>query len=222
MPHLSIKGAFLVLYWPTWGVRHIHALSEQGPLLTRFLPKNLKLIGYARSKLSPEDLHEKIRGYLKGDDKTKDEFLSRVTYVPGSYDGDEGFQVTYASQQRYQGPAVVLGSDCLHEQSVCPSNHACVRSVMYALAELRGVGPECCRVWRRSWKRGKRSLRVLLWEDSSTLHFHHQSTLRCASSSEADPCSASTWPDADLLTVQHYTIRPWPTPDIFIKSKGRW
>ncbi|CAK0786708.1 Glucose-6-phosphate 1-dehydrogenase, cytoplasmic isoform [Coccomyxa viridis] len=57
-----------------------------------FLPKNLKLIGYARSKLSNSDLHEKIKGYLKGDDKTKQEFLDRITYVQGQYDGDEGFQ----------------------------------------------------------------------------------------------------------------------------------
>ena len=60
----------------------------------RFLPKNLKLVGYARSKLSNDDLHKKIRDYLKGDDKTKEEFLSRVSYVQGSYDGDEGFQVS--------------------------------------------------------------------------------------------------------------------------------
>jgi len=60
----------------------------------RFLPKNLKLVGYARSKLSNDDLHKKIRDYLKGDDKIKDEFLSRVSYVQGSYDGDEGFQVS--------------------------------------------------------------------------------------------------------------------------------
>lgn len=62
-------------------------------LAHRFLPKNLKLVGYARSKLSDSDLHNKIKDYLKGDDKTKEEFLSRISYVPGAYDGDEGFQV---------------------------------------------------------------------------------------------------------------------------------
>ena len=62
-------------------------------LAHRFLPKNLKLIGYARSKLTDSDLHNKVKDYLKGDDKTKDEFLSRISYVPGAYDGDEGFQV---------------------------------------------------------------------------------------------------------------------------------
>lgn len=62
-------------------------------LAHRFLPKNLKLIGYARSKLTDSDLHNKVKDYLKGDDRTKDEFLSRISYVPGAYDGDEGFQV---------------------------------------------------------------------------------------------------------------------------------
>ncbi len=76
--------------------------------VNRFLPKNLKLIGYARSKLSNEDLHGKIKDYLKGDDKTKDEFLSRVSYVPGSYDGDEGFQVPNCTLQKLLGTAVAL------------------------------------------------------------------------------------------------------------------
>ena len=68
----------------------------------RFLPKNLKLIGYARSKLSNSDLHEKIKGYLKGDDKTKEEFLARISYVQGLYDGDEGFQVEDVSYRKLQ------------------------------------------------------------------------------------------------------------------------
>ena len=66
----------------------------------RFLPKNIKLIGYARSKLSNSDLHEKIKCYLKGDDKTKEEFLDRITYVQGLYDGDEGFQVEDVSYRK--------------------------------------------------------------------------------------------------------------------------
>ena len=82
------------MYCYDWELWHAEKCLEWPLLVNRFLPKNLKLIGYARSKLSDEDLHEKIKGYLKGDDKLKDEFLSRVSYVPGSYDGDEGFQVS--------------------------------------------------------------------------------------------------------------------------------
>ena len=61
-------------------------------LARRFLPKDLQIIGYARSKLTNESLREKLQGHLKGEGAT--DFLSRVTYIPGSYDGDEGFQVT--------------------------------------------------------------------------------------------------------------------------------
>ena len=58
----------------------------------RFLPKDLQIIGYARSKLTAEDLREKLKGYLKGEDDLIGEFLGRVTYISGVYDGDEGFQ----------------------------------------------------------------------------------------------------------------------------------
>lgn len=61
----------------------------------RFLPKDLRIIGYARSKLSDQDLKEKVKGYLKGTDAEVNEFLSRISYIPGSYDGDEGFQVSF-------------------------------------------------------------------------------------------------------------------------------
>ncbi len=59
----------------------------------RFLPKNLQIIGYARSKLTDNDLKEKITGYLKGDEGKIKEFLDRISYIAGSYDDDAGFQV---------------------------------------------------------------------------------------------------------------------------------
>ena len=61
--------------------------------MRRFLPKDLQILGYARSKLTNESLREKLKGYLKGGEVT--EFLERVTYIPGSYDGDEGFQACW-------------------------------------------------------------------------------------------------------------------------------
>lgn len=71
-------------------------------LSCRFLPKNLKIIGYARSKLSDDDLKEKIKGYLKGEEAQVKEFLDRIHYIPGSYDGDEGFQVCHRSTHSYR------------------------------------------------------------------------------------------------------------------------
>ncbi len=77
----------------------------------RFLPKDLRIIGYARSKLTDQDLKEKVKGYLKGTDAEVKEFLSRISYIPGSYDGDEGFQVSlYEHAQRVLDNAVQLCS----------------------------------------------------------------------------------------------------------------
>lgn len=53
-----------------------------------FLPENLDVIGYARSKLSDEDLRTKLRGFLKADDAVIDKFMAKCTYVAGAYDGD--------------------------------------------------------------------------------------------------------------------------------------
>ncbi|KAG0554318.1 hypothetical protein M758_12G084600 [Ceratodon purpureus] len=72
----------------------IFNLYKQG-----FLPDELHIFGYARSKLSNEELHEKLRGYLKTDrtDPSKGpedaikQFFNKVTYIQGAYDEDEGY-----------------------------------------------------------------------------------------------------------------------------------
>ncbi len=53
------------------------------------LPKDLYIIGYARSKLNVKDLRTKAEEYLKVEDSDKDkfkDFWAINTYVPGSYD----------------------------------------------------------------------------------------------------------------------------------------
>lgn len=62
------------------------------PPACRFLPQKISIIGYARSKLSDEDLREKIRPQLKADKEIVDEFLDLLTYISGPYDAPEGFQ----------------------------------------------------------------------------------------------------------------------------------
>ncbi|KAK9476417.1 glucose-6-phosphate dehydrogenase [Lipomyces japonicus] len=61
------------------------------------LPKNVKIVGYARSKIEEDDYKKRISAYIKVlDDKVKkqlEEFLSFNTYVSGQYDKDESFQV---------------------------------------------------------------------------------------------------------------------------------
>ncbi len=58
----------------------------------RFLPENLSILGYARSKLSKKDLQEKVKPNLKGDDDKINEFLDKLDYEAGPYDKPEGYQ----------------------------------------------------------------------------------------------------------------------------------
>ncbi|XP_020111678.1 glucose-6-phosphate 1-dehydrogenase, cytoplasmic isoform-like [Ananas comosus] len=61
-------------------------------------PNEVHIFGYARSKLSDDDLRERIRGYLslgKGGSSEHAEdlskFLQLIKYVSGSYDSEDGF-----------------------------------------------------------------------------------------------------------------------------------
>ncbi|KAK9449025.1 glucose-6-phosphate dehydrogenase [Limtongia smithiae] len=60
------------------------------------LPSNIRIVGYARTHMSPEEYHSRISGYIKTpDDATKDllaKFLALTTYVCGKYDVDADFQ----------------------------------------------------------------------------------------------------------------------------------
>ncbi|CAN7128299.1 unnamed protein product [Brassica rapa subsp. narinosa] len=57
-------------------------------------PDEVHIFGYARTKLSDEELRDRIRGYLV-DQKNADalsKFLQLIKYVSGPYDSEEGFQ----------------------------------------------------------------------------------------------------------------------------------
>mmetsp|Transcript_772 Transcript_772/g.2008 ORF Transcript_772/g.2008 Transcript_772/m.2008 type:complete len:560 (+) Transcript_772:85-1764(+) len=60
-----------------------------------FLPKETWVVGYARSKMSAEDLHKRFRDNLKVNDEEERakvaEFLSICKYVYGPYDEEEGY-----------------------------------------------------------------------------------------------------------------------------------
>ncbi len=59
------------------------------------MPKNLGIIGYARSKLKVEDLRATIAKHLKGTTNEVSRFLELISYLPGAYDCAEGLQVCY-------------------------------------------------------------------------------------------------------------------------------
>ncbi|CAN0924639.1 Glucose-6-phosphate 1-dehydrogenase, cytoplasmic isoform [Linum grandiflorum] len=62
-----------------------------------FLQSNeVHIFGYARTKISDDDLRNRIRSYLEKDSvKSEDvsKFLQLIKYVSGSYDTEEGFQL---------------------------------------------------------------------------------------------------------------------------------
>ncbi|KMZ58192.1 glucose-6-phosphate dehydrogenase [Zostera marina] len=56
---------------------------------------DVHIFGYARTKITVDDLRDRIRGFLKGkDEKSEDasSFLQLIKYVSGSYDSEDGFQ----------------------------------------------------------------------------------------------------------------------------------
>ncbi|CCF57403.1 hypothetical protein KAFR_0C04120 [Kazachstania africana CBS 2517] len=62
-----------------------------------FLKPNTQIIGYARSKLTKEQLISKFQGFLRKpdgaiDDVKEKEFYNMLTYVSGAYDSDEGYE----------------------------------------------------------------------------------------------------------------------------------
>lgn len=74
-----------------------------------YLSNTTKIFGYARSKLTVEELRERIKGFLKApkeESKAKIEpFLNLISYVSGPYDSPEGFvelnnQITSFEKQR--------------------------------------------------------------------------------------------------------------------------
>ncbi|KAJ6754365.1 GLUCOSE-6-PHOSPHATE 1-DEHYDROGENASE G6PD [Salix purpurea] len=67
----------------------LYHLYRQG-----FLDSNeVHIFGYARTKISDDDLRDRIRGYLGKDAEHVSKFLQLIKYVSGSYDSEDGFQL---------------------------------------------------------------------------------------------------------------------------------
>lgn len=77
-------------------------------LRCRFLPANLSILGYARSKLSKQDLQDKVKPNLKGDSDLIDEFLDVLDYEAGPYDKPDGYKKV--SCDRTLNPACAVGA----------------------------------------------------------------------------------------------------------------
>ena len=61
-----------------------------------FLPKGVKIVGYARTKMDSAEYHKRITSYIKNveDDEAKaklEEFKELSTYISGGYEDDASF-----------------------------------------------------------------------------------------------------------------------------------
>ena len=63
----------------------------------QFLPKDVRIVGYARTKMDHEEYLRRIRSYMKTPTKEieqqLDDFCNLCSYISGQYDKDESFDV---------------------------------------------------------------------------------------------------------------------------------
>ncbi len=91
------------------------------------LPSPVKIIGYARSKLSTEEFHDKFKGNLKTDPEDKDaqskidQFLKLTEYLPGSYTDAAAFQDLENKIQQYEKQQEVAAPQRIYYLALPPS-----------------------------------------------------------------------------------------------------
>ncbi|SGZ48664.1 CIC11C00000003259 [Sungouiella intermedia] len=89
------------------------------------LPATVQIIGYARSKLSTEELRSRIKENLKlKDDRAKekvDGFLELISYISGPYDKPEGYQQLNKAIEEYDSKNKVTESQRLFYLALPPS-----------------------------------------------------------------------------------------------------
>ncbi|KAG7890446.1 hypothetical protein KL908_004283 [Ogataea polymorpha] len=90
-----------------------------------FLSSSTRIIGYARSKLTEEELRTRIKPYFKTPtEKSKaqvEEFLKMVTYISGPYDTPEGYQKLNSTIEEYDAASKVRESHRLFYLALPPS-----------------------------------------------------------------------------------------------------
>ena len=98
-----------------------------------YLHPTCKIVGFARSKLSDEDLHQKIEPNLKrskdeqGEAKVR-EFLKMVSYISGPYDTDEGYEKLRTELETYEKKQGVKNPHRLFYLALPPSAFVTVAS----------------------------------------------------------------------------------------------
>ncbi|KAG6790035.1 hypothetical protein POTOM_006178 [Populus tomentosa] len=108
----------------------LYHLYRQG-----FLHSNeVHIFGYARTKISDDELRDRIRGYLGKEAEVVSKFLQLIKYVSGSYDTEDGFQL--------------LDKEVLQHEVSKNSAEGSSRRLFY-LALPPSVYPTVCRMIRK-------------------------------------------------------------------------
>ncbi|WVO21590.1 glucose-6-phosphate dehydrogenase [Cryptococcus decagattii] len=76
----------------------LYALFAQG-----FLPKDVHIVGYARTKMDKDEFHKRQVQYIKGDQEKIKQFQELSSYVSGLYDQDDGYQELLKHVEELEG-----------------------------------------------------------------------------------------------------------------------
>lgn len=89
------------------------------------LPPTVNIIGYARSKLTTDELKQRIKEHLKlNDEKAKSKvegFLLLISYISGPYDTPEGYEALTSAIEQYDAKNGVTKSERLFYLALPPS-----------------------------------------------------------------------------------------------------
>ncbi|AMD19456.1 HBR555Wp [Eremothecium sinecaudum] len=88
------------------------------------LDPSTKIIGYARSELTVDDLRKKVEPNCKvneGDDEKLKEFLQMISYVHGPYDKDEGYKKLAAEIEQFEKERSIKNPNRLFYLALPPS-----------------------------------------------------------------------------------------------------
>jgi len=73
----------------------------------QFLPKDVKIVGYARTKMDHQEYLKRVKSYIKTPTKESEEqlesFCEMCSYISGQYDKDESFQELDKHLQELEG-----------------------------------------------------------------------------------------------------------------------
>ncbi|GIL45938.1 hypothetical protein Vafri_3047 [Volvox africanus] len=108
-----------------------------------FLPRRVQIVGYARSKMSSQELRDRLRNYLEKDCECAEQFLNCCSYMPGEYDTSEGYERLGASLQSWEA-TMCMGAGAGGSSGGAPLPSGPRLGRLFYLALPPSVYPQVC------------------------------------------------------------------------------